>query len=64
MPISKKPRHWIALAIAVAALIFSVIQFADFSGEPPPAWRKFATLLSTGLLIPAIVYNLIKDGQK
>ena len=64
MKLSKKPRHWIALAIALATLILAVVRFLDFSGDPEPKWREVSTMIGTGVMMGFIVANFILDRQE
>ena len=63
MSISRKPRHWIALVMALATTIVAIISFADFSGEPAPRWRVISLMVGPTLTVLAIIYNLVLDGR-
>ena len=63
MKLSTKPRHWIALAIAVGTMAIGIVSFADFSGEPPPRWREVLMMVGPILTVVAIALNIALDKR-
>jgi len=57
MPISRSPRHWISLALAVVWCVLAITQFLDFSGEPPPRWREIALTILAPLCLGLLIYD-------
>jgi hypothetical protein len=64
MALSKKPRHWISLIIAIAAFAISLIQVFDFTGEAPPRWRATANSLLIPVVILLLVWNMVLDKDE
>jgi hypothetical protein len=66
MKVSSRLRHWIALVIALATTVVSIIGFTDFSGNPPPRWREIFMLLGPALTLGVLGLNMAldkRDGQ-
>ena len=63
MKLSNKPRHWVALVIAIVSLILSLMILFDFSGDPIPKWLKIGSGLRTTLTVVFITMNLALDRK-
>ena len=64
MKLSRKPRHWIALVIALITAVVAVWNLADFSGDPVPKWRQMVSSIGAPLTLCAVIFNLVLDGQE
>ena len=64
MAISRKPRHWIPIPLAVAWVVLAVIRFADFSGEPAPRWQEIALMVLAPVCLGLITLNLVLDWRR
>ena len=64
MKISRRPRHWIAILLALATTVVAGIAFADFSGKPAPPWRN-KVAINVGLALTALagVGNYVLDRR-
>lgn len=63
MKLSKKPRHWIVLALAFGWTIVATISLVNFSGQPDPKWIKVLSLIMPSLVVLGLIYNLSIDKK-
>lgn len=63
MKISRKPRHWFALAFALATTVVAGMALADFSGDPAPRWREVFLHVGPPLMILTIICNRVLDRR-
>ena len=63
MNASRKPRHVLALIVALTAFAAAMVQLADRSGEPP-RWRRTAVDVLLPLSVCLVAWNTIKDRRQ
>ena len=64
MKVSRKPRHWILVVLALVWVIAAVVSFANFSGQPDPKWMRVLSVIMPTIVLLGIIYNNLLDKRE